>query len=120
MHVYDEYLDGVKSYMEEGYHKLDPMPCMPQGDPFPAVQQLIDAESRIRKEEWINADQYCSDKYWSDIARMVQAFWVAGDPDKIAELLSQVNDPVYTKYIKRRIDASRPISTNSNDGNVSG
>ena len=115
MHVYDEFIPRVKSYIEEGYHKLDPMPAMPQGDPFPAVQLLIDAEERIRKEEWVNADQYSSDKYWSDIIRMIQAFWAAGDSDKIAELLSHVKEPVYSKYIKRRIKANSPISTDSTD-----
>ena len=115
MHVYDKFMHLVKSYVEEGYHKLDPMPAMPQGDPFPAVQLLIDAEERIRNEEWVNADQYSSDKYWSDIIRMIQAFWAAGDSDKIAELLNQVNDPVYSKYIKRRINVSSPISTDKDE-----
>ena len=50
--------------------------------------------------------EYCDDQYWSDIVRLVQAFWASGDAEKIEGLLTTVNDQVYEKFIARRIDAN--------------
>jgi len=103
MHFYDTFRDSVISYVDEGHHKLDPMPRMPQGNPFPEVQNVITAENKIRNGEWKNANLYCDEPYWADILRMVQAFWSEHDATKINELLEQLDDSVYSKYISRRI-----------------
>lgn len=106
MHVYDTRLEDMRSYTNEGHHKLDPMPCMPVGDPFPVIPDLLRAEDKIRHGEEINADDYILDPYWSDIIRLVQAFWASGKPERLSELKAHVKNPVYLKYLKRRINAS--------------
>ena len=106
MHVYDRYISGVRSYVEAGYHRVDPMPPMPVGNQFPVVQQLVAAERKIRNGEWQDAESYGICEYWSDIVRLLQAFWASGKSERIDHLLQCLNNQVYSKYVQRRKNSS--------------
>lgn len=41
MHVYVDYLSQLEDYLAEGWHRTEPMPEMPKGDPFATFEKLI-------------------------------------------------------------------------------
>ena len=102
MHVYMNDLAALASYVDEGFHKLAEMPPMPQGDPFEYVPSLLACESRMRHGEYFDASTVFSDSYWADLVRLLQAFWASGLDDRLDDLLSKFENPIYRPYLETR------------------
>jgi len=102
MHVYNEDLDKLPAYMDEGYHKLAEMPPMPQGDPFKLQSSLLDCECRMRSGEYFDASTVFSDAYWADLIRLLQAFWARGKVERLDDLLTKVVHPIYRPFVESR------------------
>lgn len=102
MHVYDDHMDGVRRYVEEGYHQTVEMPSMPEGDPFTQVDGLLDAESKIRRGDELNVGDVFGEGYWADIVRLLQVFWASGQTDKLDALKAEFTSPNYGEYLEGR------------------
>jgi thymidylate synthase len=110
MHVYDEHLDGVRRYVDEGHHQTVEMPTMPEGDPFTQVDALLDAESKIRLGDDLKAADVFGEGYWADIVRVLQVFWASGQMDRLDALKAEFTSPNYREYLEgRRTKAKRSL-----------
>ena len=102
MHLYQIDQENARRYFEEGVQRTIEMPPMPEGDPWPSIQKLLDAEQRIRKGEAIDADRWGVDPYWADLIRLLQIFAAKGEEDRIEALKSAMAFRCYGPYINSR------------------
>jgi len=109
MHVYDDYVEKLPEYIDEGFHKVVEMPAMPSGDPFAMMKIVLEAESRIRNAERIGAGEITADPYWADIIRLVQVFWASGDNERLDEIKAELANPIYRSYLDGRRHMKRRI-----------
>jgi thymidylate synthase len=104
MHVYDEFVEAMRKYVEEGYQRASPMPAMPAGEPFKLVPMLLAAEDLISHGDPITISDFTSESYWADIIRLVQAFWASGQHDRLDQLKTEFSYRGYSTYIDGRRD----------------
>lgn len=102
MHFYDDFRAELQQYVAEGFQKVVEMPPMPRRDPFELVSVLLDAESRIRNGERINAAKVVAEPYWADIIRLLQVFWASGQSHRLDELKGELVHPIYRSYLESR------------------
>lgn len=107
MHVYEEKLEDMRAYVEEGVQQTIEMPPMPSGDPFQLIGKLLDVEQRLRAGEAIDASKEMSDPYWADIVRFLQVFWAkeweADYPNRLKELRAELVTRTYRPYVDGRM-----------------
>jgi len=109
MHLYDDTRDGftddtlaAKQYIEEGVQSTILMPPMPEGDPWPSIHRVLEAEARIRQGVRVDANALGLDDYWHDLVRMLQVYAASGDARKIERLKKHMKFPRYAPYIDAR------------------
>ena len=102
MHVYEDKLQQLKDYVEEGHHHHSPMPPMPQGDAFLMVPTLLDADARLRRGEIFSAAELTNEPYWADIIRLLQVYWERDKPERISVLTRELADPLFKVYFDGR------------------
>jgi thymidylate synthase len=107
MHVYDDKLDDMRAYLQEGVHQTIEMPPMPAGDPFPLVGKLLDIEQRLRVGEDLDASKEMDDPYWADIVLLLQVFWAkeweTDYPNRLKELRAKLVTSAYHPYVDGRM-----------------
>lgn len=102
MHVYDDHVDGVRRYVDEGIQQTVEMPAMPEGDPFTCVDALLQAEAKIRRGKELKAAEVFGEPYWADILRLLQVFWASGQPERLDTLKAEFASPIYREYLEGR------------------
>lgn len=102
MHLYECHIEGAACYIAEGYHRVAEMPKMPAGDPFVVVGRLLKVEARIRRGEWVEADEEMDEPYWADIVRLIQVFFNSDDDGRLDELGRKFAHPIYRSYLEGR------------------
>jgi thymidylate synthase len=95
MHLYDNNRAAARQYLAEGYQRQLEMPPMPPGDPRPAIRHLFDAERRIRAQRHFDAGIFGLDPYWTDLVRLLQIHFAAGNEARLDALRA---DLVHTGY----------------------
>lgn len=75
LHVYDEHIEAIQQYMAEGWHDDKPMPAMPSGDPWPAVDWLLRDEQQLRTSSSLVWPVDAPDPYWNDLALLLRILW---------------------------------------------
>lgn len=114
LHIYDRHADKASSYIDEGWQNSEPMSRMPEGDPWPAVAQLISLEQKVRQAEPSDTDLRLSmPPYWADLATLLMIFKAGrppADKNEIARLVGQLADDVYRIHINRRYELSSPAA----------
>nr|WP_306667942.1 thymidylate synthase [Rhizobium leguminosarum] len=108
MHVYDDCLQPMRDYIEEGWQKTVVMPPMSKGNPFDLVEKLLDIEVKVRAGQHVAADETFDDPYWADIVRLLQVFWAtradSSIPQETVEALGkQFASDVFPTFLDRRI-----------------
>ncbi|MCV0384475.1 MAG: thymidylate synthase [Erythrobacter sp.] len=107
MHVYEDRLDEMKSYIVEGFQQTREMPPMPAGNPFDMVDRLLQIERRLRAGENLAAADEITDPYWADIVRLLQAFWarewVSDYAARLKELKAELAYNSYGSYLDGRL-----------------
>jgi thymidylate synthase len=109
LHLYDENAEAVAAYLQEGWQStLNPMPPMPDGDPWPSVAETLSAEARIRQSvetgEPIPFRQISlpQNDYWADLVRVLAA-WVAekklNEPEQAAAIRAEVVNPGFREFL---------------------
>lgn len=106
MHVYEDFVDGMREYVAEGVQRAIEMPAMPAGDPFTMVDQLLDIERRLRAGETLKAEKEMGDPYWADIVRLLQVFWARKSASdyirRLDELRAEFASESYRPYVDGR------------------
>jgi thymidylate synthase len=102
MHAYVDYLDRMGEYVGEGHQRAVEMPAMPVGNPFLLVEDLLEAENRIRHGKAVVASEVTPEAYWADIVRLLQVFWASNNTGRLDELRAEFADPIYRSYLEGR------------------
>ncbi|MET4033600.1 MULTISPECIES: thymidylate synthase [unclassified Bradyrhizobium] len=106
LHLYEDNRSGAQHFLDEGYQQRIEMPEMPQGDPWPMIAGVLEAEKRIRNAEKFEAGSLDLSDYWTDLVRLLQAFFAESDEERIA-LLDQMAFRRYRPYVLGRLDSAR-------------
>jgi thymidylate synthase len=119
LHVYDEFVGGLRGYIDEGYQRPMSMARMPDGDPFALVAAICDAEDRIRHGESVSADDVAGPGYWADFVRLFKVFWATGRGEQLDELKGAFVDPIFRTYLEgRRHMKIRPYKVRTAHGDA--
>jgi thymidylate synthase len=109
LHLDDTSTNTAQKFLNEGWQATDmPMPAMPPGDPWPAVNSLLHAESEIRihgTPDPLEIEKL--DPYWQDIVRLLQVFqcWKKRDSDQIRAIRGRMASTVYDPFIVGKLRA---------------
>jgi thymidylate synthase len=107
LHLYKDRWVDAQNFVNEAYQQRIPMPEMPVGDPWPSIEIVLRAEDRIRKGEQVDAGSFGVADYWSDLIRIVQIHFAAGNAKKIEHLAGAMSFREYRPYIIGRLRAVR-------------
>ncbi|MEQ8443866.1 MAG: thymidylate synthase [Alphaproteobacteria bacterium] len=130
LHLYDDTdvdkpRKKAKDFVREGLHDYVPMPEMPQGNPWPALDKLLEAEADIRMGQHVDYTELGLSPYWTDFAIMLRvhsAFRTfdalsAENPKRIGTLreisgmMNDLSSDVYRLYIRDRLSKKhKPIN----------
>ena len=107
LHIYTRHKNAVRKYLQEG---LQPtlnvaMPAMPNGDPMPSVQALLQAEAAIRSGQDPKRFLGNLDPYWQDLGRLLQVYrcFQDGRTRVITRIRKNMASPVYDQYITHKV-----------------
>jgi thymidylate synthase len=111
LHLYDDDPIGVKhrsmaqKYLDEGLHDSVPMPPIPNGNPWPAIGELCNAEFQLRSGNLNYTPPAWLNPYWVDLIILLQAYGtIKHAPEtQIDSYLDNLTSPVYHLYILDRI-----------------
>jgi thymidylate synthase len=110
MHLYERDRDSAKQFLAEGWQSTDmPMPPMPTGDPWLAIQSVLEAEEAIRNGAIVDNEKITQlDPYWADLIRLLQLLRCSrdGDVGGMENLRQSMASTAYHPYIQRRITIS--------------
>jgi thymidylate synthase len=106
LHLYVRDLEAVQRFLDEGWQPTVgvAMPRMPTGDPRPAVDLLLKAESAIRTTGALQDGILDAlDSYWADLVRLLQVFRCKKEKNagRIRELRESVSSRVYFPFIDK-------------------
>ena len=103
LHLYDINRSEVESFLAEGWQSTqDAMPSMPLGDPWPAIDALLNAERALRTADGsapVAVDHVSP--YWADLIRLLQVFRAKRDklPQLVPPLKREMSSHVYDPFI---------------------
>lgn len=108
LHLYERDEKKAIQYLAEGWQRGRPMPPMPRGDPWSAVEALLVFEEKVRVGAAADLNPWDHmDPYWADLATLVIIYQTGkakptGYQNEIRRLKRRLNDEVYTMYINTR------------------
>jgi thymidylate synthase len=102
LHIYDSDYEAVQDYLNEGFQRTTAMPAMPKGDPWPALQVVLDAESDLRFGRQVRPDTWRLKPYWRDVVRLLQIYALSGKPDEIEAVRRKMTHHVFEHYSESR------------------
>lgn len=109
LHIYDRDLEDAKQYLQEGWQSTTSMPPMPEGDPWPAIKSLLEAESALRVAGSLAGMALAElDPYWEDLIRLLCVLRCSkdGKVDRIQTLRDEMCSDVYRPFIEQRLNRS--------------
>ena len=113
LHLYIKHASPTKRFLKEGFQKTSPlMRPMPDGDQWPAVERVLQAESAIRKRERSEEPWIANiDPYWRDIIRLLQVFDAKKhkELDRVVRFRTMMSDTVYLPFIDRVIRKMKAV-----------
>ena len=108
LHLYDEHRAAADAYRNEGWftQSTAAMPPMPAGDPWAAVEVLLDAEQKIRlTPAEVYESEGLADGYWGDLAKVLAAFRLRRHPERLPAIAASLANQFYDIYVTDRIHA---------------
>lgn len=113
-HLYEGFEEKAAEYLKEGYHRVEEMPEMPDGDPFLLLPDLLEAEAAVRSQAQ-GEDALVSSLpyYWADVLRLAQAK-ITKDGERLAQIRETLQNRSYEAYLDDRADflarlAKKPV-----------
>jgi thymidylate synthase len=108
LHLYDGDRDMAQQFLCEGWQSTKmQMPPMPLGDPWLAIQSLLEAETAIRNNDPFDSAALDDlDPYWADLIRLLQVFRCSknNDTNGIEELRRSMSSLIYHTFIDNRLN----------------
>ena len=74
LHLYETDIASAERFMDEGWQSTIAMPPMPEVDPWPSVDRLLDAEREFRKSVGPPERALLEPGYWKDLERILAIF----------------------------------------------
>lgn len=106
LHLYNEHHDKARRFLDEGWQLHRPMPPMPRGDPWLAIENLVAFERRVRTGRGdIPNPHDTMEPYWADLATLLtlhKAYLVRNNQPEINRLKRRIREDVYSTYIRKR------------------
>lgn len=93
LHLYETDVDKARTFLSEGWQATAfPMPPMPDGDPWPMVGALLEADADLRDGAEPLSLTLPDDPYWADLIRVLMVFFLfkqhrAHDARKVVDAL---------------------------------
>jgi len=115
LHLYASDVKAANDYINEDMQERIPMPAMPSGDQWTAVEKLLMAERAIRRGR--APSMRGVDPYWADLIRLLQVYRYSRDaangPQRrqITVIRKQMVSDMYDTYIAKRARRMVPAST---------
>ncbi len=107
LHLYDNYSKAAQQFLDEGFQPTTLfMPPMPEGDPWPPIKTLLEAEEQIRTGKPFAESQAAHlDPYWEDLIRLLLVFRADRDMDvsRIKELRAAMAAEYFRTFIDMKI-----------------
>jgi len=109
LHLYEKNKNAARQYLKEGWQETVSMPPMPAGDPWPAIDVLLKAESEVRQGKMADVAELKLDGYWADFVRLLQVFRHRKDRSatEITKLRKELSSEVYSAYIPQSLPAKK-------------
>jgi len=101
LHIYEEFLDAARSYVDEGWQGRSAMPAMPIGSQFDNVTRLIEFERKVRTSRHAPTSVPTMPAYWMDLATLLRIFRATknrANRAHIVEMMRSTNS-IYHPYI---------------------
>lgn len=105
LHLYDKNERSARQFIDEGWQSKVAMPPMPTGNPWPAIGQLLRAESILRSSG--DTGEHVAeglDAYWADLVRLLEVHrchkW--GDKERIKALQAEMSSEIFAPFIDIR------------------
>lgn len=109
LHLYTADHEAAQRFLDEGWQPTVgvAMPPMPTGDPWPAIDSLLQAESAIRTEGVVGDGKLDAvDPYWADLIRLLKVFECKKkkNVEKVKALRGSMCSKVYFPFIDKVLD----------------
>jgi len=107
LHIYERNIEKVKLYLHEGWQSTKQfMPEMPNINPWPAINEVLELEAEIRKDIDVDLTILALDDYWKDIIRLLQIHTSIKRKkfEMVEKISSEMRNKIYITYIKDRIN----------------
>jgi thymidylate synthase len=109
MHLYDKDQPAVQKYLDEGFQRQVEMPPMPEGDPWPSIQQMLDAEQMVRAGKPIDLSTSGLGPYWADLVRLLQVHFAEGDEARLDAIRAEFVHSGYRTFVDSK--RGKPLRT---------
>jgi len=115
LHLYEAQEEAAQRFLDEGWQQTDmAMPQMPEGNPWPAIAQLLEAENALRTNgvrAHVDIDDLAP--YWADLVRLLHVFGClrGGETERIAVIRNEIAFQGYRTFIDRRYGRLRSAET---------
>jgi thymidylate synthase len=106
LHLYEDNVGDAKALIDERFQRRIEMPSMPNRDPWPEIDKLVQGESRVRAGEVFEATEVLADPYWADLLRLIQLFHTTDD-EHFERLRNAVHFDGYRTYVRARAETRR-------------
>jgi thymidylate synthase len=109
LHLYEDKRRLAEQYLKEGWQETVAMSAMPLGDPWPALNILLKAESNIRQGVGVDLQDLKLDNYWADLVRLLQIFRHHKDKNagEITKSRKNLSSRIYNAYVRERLPAKK-------------
>jgi thymidylate synthase len=118
MHVYEDFFEGMREYLEEGVQQTIEMPAMPPSDPFGIVGKLLEIEKRLRSGERLDASKEVDSPYWADVVRLLQVFWARQWAEDYSGRLIELRDELESASYRPYVDGRSHLEGRASSGTV--
>lgn len=102
MHLYEADVEDATRYLSEGVQATVSMPRMPTGNPWPAISNLLDAESRLRSNKRLRNANWQTAPYWADLIRLLAIYAATGNEARIEQLKGELVHDQYRLFADAR------------------
>ena len=106
LHLYDKDREMAEQYLGEGWQRTNPMPSMPQGNPWPGIDHLLKAERVCRAGQPLTVADFTGfDPYWCDLLRLLDflRIYKARNLEKAKALQDRFHSMVYSPFLDDKI-----------------
>lgn len=117
LHLYRSHRDTAEQFLGEGWQSTtQPMPAMPQGNPWIAVESLLDAEKICRGGRPLPTSHLEGlDPYWCDLLRLLDFLRIYKDQniDEARALRDAFHSTAYYPFLNGKIRSLRDAADRS-------